>query len=80
MNLIDQSIVRRTVVQVRWPFYKTDTPRKRTGKTEVNLCSKWGCARFEAPIALSMGRDPFVFIGKGFLCPMLRLDTMVAKR
>jgi len=80
MNFIDLSIVRRTVLQVKWPFYKTNTPRKRTGKTEVNLSSNWGCVRFEAPVALSIGRDPSVFIGKGFLCPRLRLDTMVAKR
>ena len=47
-----------------------------------SLCGvrKWGCVRFEAPVALSMGRDPSVFIGKGFLCPRLRLDPMVAKR
>jgi len=80
MGLKDQSIVRRIVLQVKWFFYKTSTRRKRSGKNDINLNSKWGCVEFEAPVALCMGRDPSLFIGKGLLGPRLRLDTMVAKR
>ena len=80
IGLKDQYIVRRIVLQVKWPFYKTNTRRKRSGKTEVNLSSKWGCLEFESSVTLSMGRYLSLFIGEGLLGPRLRLDTMVAKR
>ena len=48
--------------------------------SSLRVNSKWGCVEFEAPVALCMGRDSSLFIGKGLLGPRLRLDTMVAKR
>ena len=53
--------------EVTWSFYKTNTPRKRTGKTEINLTSKWGCVEFEAPVALYIGRGPSCVYWKGLV-------------